>query len=243
MLAPYLRDHEVEGVVGQAGVAGVGLDEGELGPELRLERARRVELRRSDVDAHRTRAEPREPRGDIRGAAAGPPPRPCRRRREARAPRLRARPRFPAASPRASRAASPRPCTRRSSGSRRPVPGRVRVQVRQARRGRTARAPASRSPASPSRARRSPGLERVVAADRPGGRVERVRRTHHGADDRDRRLALDRERERGARRDEGDRLLRRRTASCALRNAARRGSSRPSGTSRRECGTRAARTA
>ena len=55
---------------GRPVVAGVGLDERELDPRLRLHAARRVELRRRDVDADRPGAAPREPGGEVRGAAA-----------------------------------------------------------------------------------------------------------------------------------------------------------------------------
>ena len=51
--APYSRDDEVERRVGKRHVLGARLDERELEPELRLHRARGLELRRRDVDADR----------------------------------------------------------------------------------------------------------------------------------------------------------------------------------------------
>ena len=65
-----LREHEVGARVRQPGLGGVGLDERELDPGLGHQPPRGVELRGRDVDADRPRAELREPRREVRGAAA-----------------------------------------------------------------------------------------------------------------------------------------------------------------------------
>src|SRR5262249_41971978 len=65
-----LGDDEVGRGVGQARLAGVALDEGELDTRLGAAASRRLELRRRDVDADRPRPGAREPGGDVRRAAA-----------------------------------------------------------------------------------------------------------------------------------------------------------------------------
>ena len=65
-----LRDRDVEGVVGQRHRLGAALDEREVEAVLGLQRARRGELLRSDVDADRARSAARQPRRDVGRAAA-----------------------------------------------------------------------------------------------------------------------------------------------------------------------------
>ena len=65
-----LGEREVEALVRQARLGRVGLDERELDPRLGHHPPRRLELRRRDVDADRPRAALREPRREVRGAAA-----------------------------------------------------------------------------------------------------------------------------------------------------------------------------
>ncbi len=74
--------------------------------------------------------------------------------------------------------------------------------------------------------------EREVAADRPRRRVDGVRGAHRRPDDRDRRLALEHERERRRRGDELDELAEERLLARARRSAARRARDRRGGASR-----------